>query len=48
MGIFDSFANIIFAVVAVVVVIALFERSWIVAQARRKRDRQDRSHRDGV
>jgi heme exporter protein D len=48
MGIFDSFANIIFAIVAVVVVIALFERSWIVSQAKRKRDRQDRSRREDL
>jgi hypothetical protein len=43
MGSFDSFANVIFAVVALVVVFALFERSWIIWQAKRKRERQKRA-----
>jgi heme exporter protein D len=45
-GFFDDFSHIIFAVVALVVVVALFERSWIVRRAKRKRERQDRSHRE--
>ena len=45
MGAFDNFTNIILAVVGVVIVFALFERSRIVWLARRKRERQDRAHR---
>jgi heme exporter protein D len=45
MGFFDDFTNIILAVVGLVIVYALFERSRIIWQARRKRERQDRAHR---
>jgi DNA-directed RNA polymerase alpha subunit len=48
MGFFDDFTNIILAVVALVVVVAMFERSWIVWQAKRKRERQNRAHPDDV
>ena len=48
MRFFDDFTNIIFGVVALVVAVALFERSWIVWQAKRKRERQDRSHPNDV
>ena len=47
-GFFDDFTNIIFAVLALVVFYALFERSRIVWQAKRKRERQDRAHADDV
>jgi hypothetical protein len=43
-GFFDDFTNIIFAVVALVVVAAMFERSVIVWKAKRKRERQNRAH----
>jgi hypothetical protein len=45
-GFFNDFSTIIFAIVALVVVVALFERSFIVWRAKRKRERQDRSHRE--
>jgi hypothetical protein len=48
MGAFDSFTNIILAIVGLVIVFALFERSRIVWLARRKRERQDRAHRKDV
>jgi hypothetical protein len=48
MGAFDNFTNIILAVVGLVIVFALFERSRIVWLARRKRERQDRAHRKDV
>ncbi len=48
MGIFDDFTNILLAVVAVVIGVAMFERSWIVWQAKRKRERQNRSRPEDV
>jgi len=48
MAFFDSFSNIILFVVAVVVVVGLFERSWIVWRAKKKRERQNRSGPDDV
>ena len=48
MSAFDSLTNVILAVVGVVIVYALFERSRIVWLARRKRERQDRAHRKDV
>jgi hypothetical protein len=47
-GFFDDFSNIIFAVVAVVVVYGAFERSRTVWQAKRKRERQNRSRPEDV
>jgi hypothetical protein len=46
MGSFDNFTNVILAVVGLVIVFALFERSRIIWLARRKRERQDRAHRE--
>ena len=43
-GFFDDFSTIIFAIVALVVMGALFERSVIVWKAKKKRERQDRSY----
>ena len=43
MAFFDDFTNIILAVVALVVVGGLFERSFIVWRAKKKRERQNRS-----
>ena len=48
MGFFDDLGNILLLVVGLVVVFALFERSRIVWQAKRKRERQDRAHRQDV
>jgi hypothetical protein len=48
MGAFDNFTNVILAVVGLVIVFALFERSRIVWLAKRKRERQDRAHRKDV
>jgi DNA-directed RNA polymerase alpha subunit len=48
MGFFDDFTNILLALVALVVAIAAFERSWIVWQAQRKRERQNRTHQKDV
>jgi hypothetical protein len=45
MGFFNDFSTIIFAVVGLVIVVALFERSFIVWRAKKKRERQDRRHR---
>jgi hypothetical protein len=45
MGFFDDFTNIILTVAGLVIVFALFERSRIVWLAKRKRERQDRAHR---
>lgn len=47
-GFFDDFSNIIFAIVALVVLGALFERSVIIWKAKRKRERQNRAHREDV
>lgn len=47
-GFFDDFSNIIYIVVALVIVYALFERSRVVWQAKRKRERQDRAYREDV
>jgi hypothetical protein len=47
-GFFDDFSNIIFAVVALVVAYAAFERSRIIWQAKRKRERQNRAHPNDV
>jgi hypothetical protein len=43
-GFFDDFTNILFAIVALVVVGAMFERSVIIWKAKRKRERQNRAH----
>ena len=43
MGFFDNFTNILFVVVALVVGGALFERSFIVWRAKKKRERQNRA-----
>ena len=43
MAFFDDFTNIILVIVALVVVGALFERSFIVWRAKKKRERQNRS-----
>jgi hypothetical protein len=43
MAFFDDFTNIILAVVALVIVVGLFERSIIVWRAKKKRERQNRS-----
>ena len=43
MAFFDDFTNIILAVVALVIVGGLFERSIIVWRAKTKRERQNRS-----
>ena len=48
MGFFNDFSTIIFAVVGLVVVFALFERSFIVWRAKKKRERQDRRHREDL
>jgi hypothetical protein len=48
MSFFDNFTNIILAVVGLVVVFALFERSRIVWLAKRKRERQNRAHRKDI
>jgi hypothetical protein len=48
MGFLNDFSTIIFAVVALVIVVALFERSFIVWRAKKKRERQDRRHREGL
>jgi mannose/fructose/N-acetylgalactosamine-specific phosphotransferase system component IIC len=47
-GFFDDFTTILLAVVALVVAVALFERSVIVWKAKKKRERQDRSYRKDV
>jgi hypothetical protein len=39
---FDDFSTIILAVVALVVIVALFETPFIVWRAKRKRERQNR------
>jgi uncharacterized membrane protein len=48
MGYFDNFSTIIFAVVALVVLVALFERSFLVRRAKRKRERQNRERPEDV
>jgi hypothetical protein len=48
MAVFDNFTSIILAVVGLVIVFALFERSRIVWLANRKRERQDRAHREDL
>ena len=45
---FDDFTNIILAVAVLCVAIAAFERSFIVWQAKKKRERQNRSRPEDV
>jgi len=48
MAFFDDFTNIILVIVGIVVVGALFERSFIVWRAKKKRERQNRSRPEDV
>jgi len=48
MAFFDDVTNIILVIVALVVVGALFERSFIVWRAKKKRERQNRSRPEDV
>ena len=48
MGFFDDFSTIIFVVVVLVVAIALFERSFIMWRAKRKRERQNRKRPENI
>ena len=48
MGFFDDFTNVILAIVALVVVVAAFETSWLVWRAKKKRERQDKAHSNDV
>ena len=48
MAFFDDFTNIILVIVGLVVVGALFERSFIVWRAKKKRERQNRSRPEDV
>jgi hypothetical protein len=48
MGFLNDFSTIIYTVVGAVVIVALFERSFIVWRAKKKRERQDRKHREGL
>ena len=47
-GFFNDPPMVLFAIVAVLVGIAAFERSFIVWQAKNKRERQNRSRPDDV